>query len=156
MSLADKRAGDDDRKAVAEQLRVALEEGRLEIGEYDERVQAAYSAKTYGELDELLTDIPGVTPVGQSQLEPLRTRSKSVDDDDDDDDDEDENEDDWSEIRSMWGGWAIMATILVGIWAITFIAGDEEGVPYFWPIWPLGFTALGMSVATVTKFFGRD
>lgn len=149
MSLADKRAGDSDRKAVAEQLRVALEQGRLELGEYDERVQHAYNAKTYGELDELLADIPGVTPVSQSQIEPVSAKSPNVKKDDGDDEDEDS----WSDIRSMWMGWGFMATMLIGIWVITGIAGD--GLSYFWPIWPLGFTALGMSIATLSKFFGR-
>ena len=41
------RAADTDREATAERLRVALEEGRLDLHEYDERLQQAYGAKTY-------------------------------------------------------------------------------------------------------------
>ena len=52
------RAADADRERVAERLRAALEEGRLDLHEYDERLQGAYAAKTYGDLDALLTDLP--------------------------------------------------------------------------------------------------
>ncbi len=38
------RAGDADRERVAEQLRSAHAEGRLELTEYDERVQRAWAA----------------------------------------------------------------------------------------------------------------
>jgi hypothetical protein len=44
------RAADGDRKRVAEQLRSAHDEGRLTLTEYDERVQQAWAARTYGEL----------------------------------------------------------------------------------------------------------
>ena len=59
----DLRAGDADRERVAERLRTALDEGRLNLYEYDDRLREAYAAKTYGELDALLADLPGVTPV---------------------------------------------------------------------------------------------
>ena len=41
------------------ELRVALDEGRLDLHGYDERLQRAYAAKTYGELQALLSDLPG-------------------------------------------------------------------------------------------------
>ena len=52
------RAADTDRQKVADQLKGALDEGRLTLHEYDERVALAYSAKTYEELLMLLTDLP--------------------------------------------------------------------------------------------------
>nr|WP_230414830.1 DUF1707 domain-containing protein [Micromonospora tarapacensis] len=52
------RAADSDRQAVAERLRVALDEGRLDLHEYDERLQRAYAARTYAELDALVGDLP--------------------------------------------------------------------------------------------------
>src|SRR5688500_2421043 len=67
------RAADTDREAVVERLRTALGEGRLELHEFDERVAGAYQAKTYAELDRLLSDLPGVAPVSRSQLAPAPT-----------------------------------------------------------------------------------
>src|SRR5690242_14727233 len=66
----DLRAADVDRQFVAERLKSALDEGRLDLHEYDERLQNAYAAKTYGDLDKVLSDLPGFTPVGHSQVVP--------------------------------------------------------------------------------------
>ena len=52
------RASDADRDAVAERLREAAVEGRLDPDELEQRVHAALRAKTYGELDRLLGDLP--------------------------------------------------------------------------------------------------
>ena len=54
----DLRASDHDREHVAEQLRVAAGDGRLDFDELDERLGAAYRAKTYGELEPLVADLP--------------------------------------------------------------------------------------------------
>jgi hypothetical protein len=56
--IASQRAGDADREAVAERLRVAAGEGRIELWELDERLGQAYGARTYGELAALLADLP--------------------------------------------------------------------------------------------------
>src|SRR4051794_39994334 len=64
------RAGDGDRQAVADRLKVALDEGRLDLTEYDERLQKAYRAKTYGELHGLLDDLPGPAAAQHSQVQP--------------------------------------------------------------------------------------
>jgi Domain of unknown function (DUF1707) len=65
------RASDGDREAAAERLRAALYEGRLDLTEYDERLQGVYGARTYGDLSTLLCDLPGPAPVEHSTLMPL-------------------------------------------------------------------------------------
>ncbi|MEE1939264.1 DUF1707 domain-containing protein [Streptomyces sp. TRM 70361] len=55
---ADVRASDADRDRIAEILREALAEGRLDTEEHAERVGAAYRAKTIGELRPLVRDLP--------------------------------------------------------------------------------------------------
>jgi hypothetical protein len=52
------RAADRDREAVAERLRHAAVEGRLEPDELEERLHAALRARTYGELRRLTADLP--------------------------------------------------------------------------------------------------
>ena len=52
------RASDADRDAVAERLRRAAVEGRLEADELEERLHAALRARTYGELEHLVADLP--------------------------------------------------------------------------------------------------
>lgn len=57
------RASDAEREAVTARLRDHYAEGRLTHDELDERVSAALSAKTFGELRTLTTDLPGSAPV---------------------------------------------------------------------------------------------
>jgi Domain of unknown function (DUF1707) len=60
--LAAQRAADADREAIAERLRIAAGEGRIELWELDERLGQAYRAKTYGELAILVGDLPAQLP----------------------------------------------------------------------------------------------
>ncbi|MFJ9035558.1 DUF1707 domain-containing protein [Streptomyces sp. NPDC102406] len=55
----DLRASDADREQVAERLRDALAEGRLDMAEFEERLEATYKARTYRELEPLTHDLPG-------------------------------------------------------------------------------------------------
>ena len=52
------RASDSDREDVAERLRAATAEGRLLAGELEQRLEVAFKARTYGELDALVGDLP--------------------------------------------------------------------------------------------------
>jgi hypothetical protein len=52
------RASDSDREDVAERLRAATAEGRLLAGELEQRLEVAFHARTYGELDALVVDLP--------------------------------------------------------------------------------------------------
>jgi hypothetical protein len=53
------RASDADREQVAERLRQATAEGRLVAEELEERLEAVFAARTYGELDAVVADLPG-------------------------------------------------------------------------------------------------
>jgi hypothetical protein len=55
------RASDADREQVAERLQHAATEGRLLPDELDERLGTAFSARTYGELDALVADLPSTS-----------------------------------------------------------------------------------------------
>lgn len=57
--LGDLRASDADREQTAERLRQASTEGRLAADELDQRLGVAFRARTYGELDNLIADLPG-------------------------------------------------------------------------------------------------
>ncbi|MFJ9029291.1 DUF1707 domain-containing protein [Streptomyces sp. NPDC102274] len=54
----DTRASDAERERVAERLREAMTEGRLDMEEFDERLEAAFKARTHGELAPLVRDLP--------------------------------------------------------------------------------------------------
>ncbi|MFG2593793.1 DUF1707 domain-containing protein [Streptomyces sp. NPDC048438] len=62
------RASDAERERVAETLREAVAEGRLEMDEFEQRLDATFKARTHGELVPLVRDLPVpgdlVRPVG--------------------------------------------------------------------------------------------
>jgi hypothetical protein len=64
------RASDGERQAVADRLNVAVGEGRLTLSEFTERVGAAYAARTQGELDLLVGDLPAGRAVAEVATAP--------------------------------------------------------------------------------------
>jgi len=68
------RASDAEREQTAERLRTACLEGRLEADELDERLAAAFRARTRGELSALVGDLPGQRPVVLLPGRPVRGR----------------------------------------------------------------------------------
>jgi hypothetical protein len=58
------RVSHADRDQVAEQLRVAAGDGRLTADELDQRLETALTARTYGELEVLLADLPAAASGG--------------------------------------------------------------------------------------------
>src|SRR5574340_1054674 len=58
------RASHEDRDEIAGQLLVAAGDGRLTAGELDQRLEAALTARTYGELAALTADLPGGSAPG--------------------------------------------------------------------------------------------
>ncbi|MCX4629679.1 DUF1707 domain-containing protein [Streptomyces sp. NBC_01443] len=63
--LPELRASDADRDRVVERLRDAVAEGRIDMEEFEERLEAAYKSKTYAELEPLTRDLPapGAAPM---------------------------------------------------------------------------------------------
>jgi Domain of unknown function (DUF1707) len=63
------RASDADRERVAELLRDAMAEGRLDMEEFQERLETTYQARTYGELAPITRDLP--VPGGAAPVAPV-------------------------------------------------------------------------------------
>jgi len=55
---ANTRAGDSDRDGTAERLRHHHAEGRIDVEEFQERLDRCYQATTVGQLQELVADLP--------------------------------------------------------------------------------------------------
>lgn len=109
------RASDADRSATARRLQVAVDEGRLTLTDYDERLQRAYAARTYGDLDRLTADLPApAAPVPAVRAgAPVAGRD-----------------------AAEWRGWAGMSIVLVVIWGLTSVAAGQP--IFFWPMFPIG------------------
>jgi len=78
------RISDEDRHKVAELLRNAAGEGRIDLEELDERLEATYAAKTYGDLVPITIDLPAhpqqpATPAARRETLPATaTHENSV------------------------------------------------------------------------------
>jgi Domain of unknown function (DUF1707) len=129
MDRGEMRAGDADRQAVADRLHGALEEGRLDLHEYDERLQKAYAAKTYADLDGLLDDLPDTIAADRAQLAPYGAGPPSP-----------------APRRGpgptarwlvySWEGYLGTVAAVIAIWGVTCLISMEWH--YFWPGWVAG------------------
>ena len=79
------RASHEDRDRIVEVLRTSAGDGRLSIEELDERVEAALTARTYGELEVLILDLPAapgavaaVAPAKPKELVRIESGSSST------------------------------------------------------------------------------
>ena len=118
------RAADADRDAVADRLRTAHAEGRLTVEEFGERLDAAFAARTMGELAGLTADLPaerariartGDEADASSEVVPAAH---------------------WAGLRAGWGAWATAVLVTSAIWLIITVSDGD--VRFFWPIWVAG------------------
>jgi Domain of unknown function (DUF1707) len=120
------RIGNPERDAVVQRLTEALNEGRIELAEYDDRVQQVYAAKTQAELVPITVDLPAPPP-------PPAPKASL-----------------FSRVGQAERAWLSTAVLLTGIWLITVITDDRHSPHGFWPIWPLGF----WGIALITRRIG--
>ena len=118
------RASDKDREEVASTLRESLTEGRLTLDEFDERIDSAYRAKTYGELDSLVTDLPrraGVAPATPADatanlFERWQARRAS-------------------RYRRSWSRFITVNAAMWALWGVTLLSPGHHNVDDLWPLW---------------------
>ena len=120
MGDQDVRASDAEREQVADALRRAAGDGRLAPDELEERLTAAYGARTRGELGPLTSDLPAPPAAPGSGRPPVRPAS-------------------WTAgLPERLGAWLIPNLICVGIWLASGAHGN------FWPVWVLLFTTVAL------------
>jgi hypothetical protein len=138
------RASDDDRQQVVDRLRAALEEGRLRLEEFTERVGLAYQAVTYGDLAQLHADLPAASPATVPQRAPAlapppvaAARSSAF-------------ADLPAPLKVLWTIWLAAVAINVVVWVL--VMGTSGHFIYPWPVWvagPYGAALLAISAPTV-------
>jgi hypothetical protein len=120
------RASDADRDACAERLAIALQEGRLDLAEYHDRLTLAMRAKTMGDLAPLTGDLPA-PPAVPVPPDPPQSRDDGA-------------PPEWHDRLEPWRGLMSVSVILVGIWGVTSVIAHTP-LP-FWPMIPIGFMFL--------------
>jgi hypothetical protein len=112
------RTSDQEREQIAEILRAAMTEGRLNLDEGEQRLAAAYAATYRDELRPLTADLPdgGRRALAETPQARLATRRS---------------------LRRHALIVASVAMILTGVWILS-------GAHFFWPAIPLAFLVMGL------------
>jgi hypothetical protein len=66
---------DADREGVFARLNAAAAEGRLTLAEFEERVDGVLQARTYGEVEPFLADLPAATAVPPAEVVVLNSNA---------------------------------------------------------------------------------
>jgi hypothetical protein len=137
----DMRAGDGDRDRTIGQLREAFAQGRLTSDEFDQRMTHANSARTYGELAELVKDLP-VEPVTAVPAATVPARvGQAV---------PAEVEEDDHGIRNGWAAWLGVSVMVNVIYFASWMTSGGSAT-YYWPIWVMGPWGAAMLIGTFSK-----
>jgi hypothetical protein len=127
------RAADSDRQQIADQLKGALDEGRLSLHEYDDRVAAAYAAQTYAELLVIVQDLPrpgtSAAEVRARRATEARRSARRLP----------------VALLVLWTIWAALTAVNVVVYVLVRVSVDDWIYP--WPAWML---VPGAALAAVT------
>ncbi len=144
------RASDRDRQQVVDRLRSALEDGRLTMEEYVDRMEVAYQAATYGDLAPLCADLAASTPVIAGPATAAgATAPPAV----------------FSPVgylaglptvlKVLWIKWLAVVSINVVVWAL--VSGTGGHLAYPWPVWVAGpYGAALFAVSAGVTLFRRS
>jgi hypothetical protein len=127
------RASDADRQDVVERLRAALDEGRLKMDEYLDRMGLASEAVTYGDLAPLYADLPesgslarqepAAPPVPLPTPPPAlvrRTGFAGLP----------------TPLKVLWTIWGAVVLVNIVVWGL--VSATAAAVIYPWPVWVAG------------------
>jgi len=112
------RTSDTEREQIAEILRAAMAEGRLDMTEGEERLATAYGATFRDELQPLTADLPDGGRHALARTPAARAANRRS-------------------LRRHAGFAMIVAGVLTGIWMLS-------GADFFWPIIPISFLIVGL------------
>ena len=126
MTSDDVRIGDAEREQVAQRLHVHVGSGRLDLAEFEQRIDAAYRARTRGELAAVVADLPErVQAPRPAAARPVRSRITVA----------------------MWSPWLLAGVISLVVWMATSLGSGE--LLYFWPMWVIGPWGALLALGTV-------
>jgi Domain of unknown function (DUF1707) len=134
----DMRASDHDRQQAVDVLRAGLEDGRLTMEEYTERMGRAYQAVTYADLAPRSADLPAAGPpapeprAAQPAVTGPRDAFAGLP----------------TPLRVLWAIWLSVVLLNVVVWALVCVTTAR--LIYPWPLWvagPYGAVLLAVSAA---------
>ncbi|MFI6596551.1 DUF1707 domain-containing protein [Nonomuraea sp. NPDC050536] len=115
------RASDADRDRVAAVLREHTAQGRINMDEFNERLEQLYQSKTYGDLAKLTADLPDVDLRARpAKITPTPQSKQGM----------------HTGMRAAWGAWAAAGAVNWVIWLIVSVTSGH--LIYPWPLWVMG------------------
>jgi hypothetical protein len=134
------RASDSERQEVVDRLRAGLDDGRLKMEEYVDRIGVAYEAVTYGDLAALYGDLPAAGWMAKREAAPAATAGHAVA----------ARRGLLAELptvlKVLWTIWLTAVSINVVVWVL--VSGTSGHLIYPWPLWvagPFGAALFGVS-----------
>jgi len=141
MSMApDMRAGDEDRDRTISTLREALVDGRLTHEEFDQRMGQAQTARTYGELAVLTSDLPDAPGPAAAPPTPVPATMPEAD----------LAPTDKHNVRNGWAAWLGVSVMVNVIYFASWMTSGGSA-PSYWPIWVMGPWGAAMIIATISR-----
>jgi hypothetical protein len=135
------RASDDDRDRTASLLREHHAAGRLTPDEFQERLDATFEAKTLGQLQELLADLPSIDLYHLPEQSMRRGQQATASGSLTTPEPPGRLSPHW---RGAWGSWASVSLLLFAIWLVTAITSHSaSGLWFLWVAVPWGAILLG-------------
>jgi len=112
------RVGTTERESVAALLSDALAAGYLETEEFSERSTVAYAARTRGELEALVADLPATWMRSRARDRRRERHAAGA----------------RLGMRAHTAAYIAGSLLMLGIWAAVGLGSDSW---YFWPVWPI-------------------
>ncbi len=134
MERPELRAADADRQRVVDLLQRHFVDGRLSSDELGERLARARAARTFGELDALVGDLPAAAAPEPNTIGVGEAPAAAPDD---------------KSLRTHAIVYALVMAFLVVIWLVTSPGG------YFWPVWPMVGWGFGLAMHGLMRWTRR-
>ena len=122
------RASDHDRQEVVDRLRGAVQDGRLQMDEFVDRMGLAYQALTYGDLAPLCADLPAAGSKQEAAPPAPAAPARGW----------------WrgvmaglpTTLKVLWTIWLAAVSVNAVVWAL--VSGTTAHLLYPWPLWVAG------------------
>ncbi|MBN9107697.1 MAG: DUF1707 domain-containing protein [Pseudonocardia sp.] len=119
------RVGDAERERTEALLRTHVGAGRLDLPEFESRLDAVHAAHTQADLDAVTRDLPAPARAARPARAPRNLQR-----------------------AAMWAPWAAVGAICMVVWLATSL-GTGAMQP-FWPVWVIGPWGAVLVLGTLT------
>jgi hypothetical protein len=130
------RASDAERERTATRIREAAAEGRLTMGELEERLARVYAATLRHELEPMVADLPAPGPANPVSA-PVRVRPAP------------RQLDTWDRVAL-----GVHAVLVLAFATAVLVRWVVSGMVFFWPVFPIFWALVTLAVHLQLRRYG--